>query len=55
MAAPKKLLVAKASFACEIKGHEVLIYAGHAYLATHPAVKGREQLFEAEQDRGSKG
>jgi hypothetical protein len=45
MAAPK-LLRAKASFACEVDGNELLVHAGEVVASSHPAVKGRAELFE---------
>jgi hypothetical protein len=44
MAAPKTL-VALTSFACEAKGVEYQIRQGDSVPASHPAVKGREELF----------
>jgi hypothetical protein len=42
-----KLLVAKASFACEVDGVEYLVRRGAFRVAPdHPVVKGRERLFE---------
>jgi hypothetical protein len=45
MAAAKKL-VAVTSFACEANGVEHVIRQGDTVPANHPAVKGREELFE---------
>lgn len=44
--APRKLLVAVTSFACETKDGEVQVSSGQVVAANHPAVKGREDLFE---------
>jgi hypothetical protein len=44
--APRKMLVAQTSFACETKDGEVFVRAGDVVAANHPAVKGRESLFE---------
>jgi len=44
--APRKLLVAVTSFACSTKDGEVQINSGQVVAANHPAVKGREELFE---------
>jgi hypothetical protein len=41
-----KKLVALTSFACEVKGVEYVIRQGDPVAADHPAVKGREELFE---------
>jgi len=46
MAAPKTL-VALTSFACTVNGAEVIIRQGEVVPASHPAVKGREELFAA--------
>jgi hypothetical protein len=40
-------LVALTSFACEVKGVEYIIRHGQVVPGNHPAVKGREELFEA--------
>jgi hypothetical protein len=45
--AAAKTLIALTSFACEVKGVEHIIRHGQAVPANHPAVKGREELFEA--------
>jgi hypothetical protein len=42
-----KSLIALTSFTCEIKGVEYIIRNGQVVPANHPAVKGREELFEA--------
>ena len=44
--AAAKPLIALTSFACEVKGVEHIIRNGQVVPANHPAVKGREQLFE---------
>jgi hypothetical protein len=41
-----KELVAVTSFACEVKGVEHFIRRGDKVPSSHPAVKGREELFE---------
>jgi hypothetical protein len=41
-----KTLVALTSFACEVKGVEHIVSNGQVVPANHPAVKGREELFE---------
>ena len=46
MAAASKTLVALTSFACEVKGVEHIVRNGQVVPANHPAVKGREELFE---------
>jgi hypothetical protein len=46
--AKAKLLRATATFACEVKGVEYFVHAGEVLPADHPAVKGREELFEPE-------
>lgn len=45
--AAAKSLIALTSFACEVKGVEHIIRHGQVVPANHPAVKGREELFEA--------
>ena len=40
--APRKLLVAVTSFACETKDGEVQVSSGQVVAANHPAVMGRE-------------
>jgi hypothetical protein len=46
-AAKAKLLVARETFAAEVDGQERIFHAGVTRLrANHPAVKGREHLFE---------
>jgi hypothetical protein len=47
MAAASKTLVAVTSFVCEVKGVEHIIRQGDVVPVSHPAVKGREELFEA--------
>jgi hypothetical protein len=47
MAAASKSLVALTSFACEVKGVEHIVRHGQVVPANHPAVKGREELFES--------
>jgi hypothetical protein len=49
--AAAKLLVALASFSCELHGRELLVHAGDVLENNHPAVKGREDLFEAAAPR----
>jgi hypothetical protein len=45
--AAAKTLIALTSFACEdAKGVEHIIRNGQVVPANHPAVKGREELFE---------
>jgi hypothetical protein len=44
--AASKTLVAVTSFACEVKGVEHVIRQGDTVPSNHPAVKGREALFE---------
>ncbi|HET7378406.1 MAG TPA: hypothetical protein VFJ24_00045 [Gaiellales bacterium] len=44
--AARKLLVALTSFVCETNDGEVQINSGQVVAANHPAVKGRESLFE---------
>jgi hypothetical protein len=44
--APAKTLVALTSFACEVEGVEHVINQGQVVASNHPAVKGREELFE---------
>ena len=44
--AASKTLVAVTSFACTVKGVEHIIRQGDTVPSNHPAVKGREQLFE---------
>jgi hypothetical protein len=44
--AAAKSLIALTSFACEVKGVDYLIGHGQVVPANHPAVKGREVLFE---------
>jgi hypothetical protein len=44
--AAAKTLIALTSFACEVKGVEHIIRNGQVVPANHPAVKGRESLFE---------
>jgi hypothetical protein len=44
--AAKKLIVATVTFACELDGCELVVHAGDILESTHPAVKGREKLFE---------
>ncbi len=46
MATKKQPLVALVTFSCDVKGGEVIIRVGDVVPANHPAVKGREQLFE---------
>lgn len=46
-AAKPKTLVALTSFACEVKGVEHIIRNGQVVPVSHPAVKGREELFES--------
>lgn len=41
-----RMLVAVTSFVCEVKAVEHIIRQGDIVPASHPAVKGREQLFE---------
>lgn len=48
MAAAK--LVASTSFACEVKGREYQVREGEVVPSTHPAVKGREELFSASSE-----
>jgi hypothetical protein len=50
-AVSKGKLVALTSFACEVKNIEHVIRAGDLVPANHPAVKGREQLFEPAKDQ----
>lgn len=46
--AAAKSLIALTSFACEdAKGVEHIVRHGQVVPANHPAVKGREELFEA--------
>jgi hypothetical protein len=54
MAAPKDKapLVARETFACAVDGVEHVIWAGQAVASNHPAVKGREELFEAREAYG---
>jgi hypothetical protein len=42
-----KPLTALTSFACEVKGVEYQFRQGDVVPSTHPAVKGREELFAA--------
>jgi hypothetical protein len=44
--AAAKTLVARTSFACEVKGVDHVINQGQVVASNHPAVKGREELFE---------
>jgi len=44
--AAAKSLIALTSFACEVKGVEYIVRNGQVVPANHPAVKGREELFE---------
>ena len=44
--AAAKSLIALTSFACEVKGVEYIVRNGQVVPASHPAVKGREELFE---------
>lgn len=46
MAAAKKTLVAVTSLACDINGVTYVVREGETVAANHPAVKGREALFE---------
>jgi hypothetical protein len=46
MAAPKQQVRAIGTFACEVKGREVLVHAGEVLPATSPIVKARPELFE---------
>ncbi len=48
-----KMLVARTSFACEVKGVDYVINQGQAVANNHPAVKGREQLFEPAKDKAA--
>ncbi len=48
-----KMLVARTSFACEVKGVDYVISQGQAVANNHPAVKGREQLFEPAKDKAA--
>jgi hypothetical protein len=49
MAARKpQVVVAKASCVTEHDGKQVRIWAGARYVASHPLVKARPELFEAE-------
>jgi len=45
--AAAKTLTARTSFVCEVKGVEHIVRQGDVVPAGHPAVKGREELFEA--------
>jgi hypothetical protein len=45
--AKPKSLIALTSFACEVKGVEYIVRNGQVVPANHPAIKGREELFEA--------
>ena len=47
-----KTLVALTSFACDVKGVEH-VNQGQAVANNHPAVKGREQLFEPAKDKAA--
>jgi hypothetical protein len=44
--AARKLLVAVTSFVCETRDGEAQINTGQVVAANHPAVEGREDLFE---------
>jgi hypothetical protein len=44
--APRKLLVAVTSFACETKDGEVKVSGGQVVASNHPSVKVRESRFE---------
>ena len=44
--AAAKSLIALTSFACEVKGVEHIVRRDEVVAANHPAVKGREELFE---------
>jgi hypothetical protein len=46
-AAKPKSLIALTSFTCEVKGAPHLVRKDEVVAANHPAIKGREQLFEA--------
>ncbi len=46
MATKKPLLMALATFAAEVDGVMYAVHAGDVVPPSHPAVKGREQLFE---------
>jgi hypothetical protein len=60
----RKMLAAKATFACEHNGEQIIVHAGELLAADHPAVKARPGLFgpagsrldveAAEQPPGSK-
>ena len=45
--ASAKSLIALTSFACEVTGVDYIIRHGQVVPGNHPAVKGREELFEA--------
>ena len=45
--AATKSLIALTSFACTVKNVEHIVRNGQVVAANHPAVKGREELFEA--------
>jgi len=49
--AARKVLQAKANFTCEVAGEPLLVRKGERVAASHPAVKGRESLFEAVEPR----
>jgi len=49
--AARKTLVARTSFACEVKGVDHVINQGQVVASNHPAVKGREELFEPAKEK----
>ena len=46
MAASTSQVIASTSFVCQVGDEQVVIHAGDVLPATHPAVKGRAELFE---------
>jgi hypothetical protein len=48
-----KTLVARTSFACEVKGVEHVINQGQVVANNHQAVKGREALVEPAKDKAA--
>jgi hypothetical protein len=45
---PAQVVRAKTAFTCELGDDQVIVRTGERYAADHPAVKGREALFESE-------
>jgi hypothetical protein len=44
--AAAKVLQAKSGFTCEVDGQPLIVRTGERVASNHPAVKGREGLFE---------